>query len=87
MVEFRGTLGGRKDGDGGGFKSLSLLALVPGAGMARKKKVKRFRAVTAVKEMARERVGMPPPTQVVPDRKKRKKEKHKATLEKLLGES
>jgi hypothetical protein len=61
--------------------------LVPGLGMARKKKVKRFRAVTAVKELARERVGMPPPTQVVPDRKKRKKEKHKATLEKLLGEA
>ncbi|MGC2194768.1 MAG: hypothetical protein WA628_08830 [Terriglobales bacterium] len=55
--------------------------------MARKKKIKRFRAVTAVKEMARERIGTPPPTQVVPDRTKRKKEKHKPTLGKLLGES
>jgi hypothetical protein len=55
--------------------------------MAKKKKIKRFRAVTAVKEMARERIGTPPPTQVVPDRKKRKKEKHKPTLGKLLGES
>jgi hypothetical protein len=55
--------------------------------MARKKKIKRFRAVTAVKEMARERIGIPPPTQVVPDRKKRKKEKHRPTLGKLLGES
>jgi hypothetical protein len=53
--------------------------------MARKKKIKRFRAVTAVKEMARERIGTPPPTQVVPDRKKRKKEKHKPTLGRLLN--
>ena len=55
--------------------------------MARKKKVKRFRAVTAVKEMARARIGTPPPTQIVPDRKKRKKEKHKPTLQKLLGDT
>jgi hypothetical protein len=54
--------------------------------MAKKKKVKRFRAVTAVKALARERVGMPPPTQVVPDRKKRKQEKHKTTLKKLMDE-
>lgn len=33
--------------------------------MAKKKKVKRFRAVTAVKELARERVGEPPAGQVV----------------------
>jgi hypothetical protein len=52
--------------------------------MVRKKRIKRFQAVTAVKEMAREHIGTPPPTQVVPDRKKRKKEKHKPTLEKLL---
>jgi hypothetical protein len=55
--------------------------------MAKKKKVKRFRAVTAVKEMARERIGTPRPTQVVPDRKKRKTEKHKATLGRLLGDA
>lgn len=55
--------------------------------MPKKKKSKRFRAVTAVKEMARERIGTPPPTQVVPDRKKRTKEKHKPTLRKLLDES
>jgi hypothetical protein len=54
--------------------------------MAKKKKIRRFRAVTAVKEMARERIGTPPPTQVVPDRKKRQKEKHKPTLGKLLGD-
>jgi hypothetical protein len=54
--------------------------------MPRKKKKKRFRAVTTVKEMARERIGTPPPTQVVPDRKKQKKEKHKPTLGELLEE-
>jgi len=54
--------------------------------MARKKKIKRFRAVTVVKEMAREQIGTPPPTRVVPDRKKRKKEKHKPTLGDLLNE-
>jgi len=55
--------------------------------MVKKKKNKRFRAVTAVKEMARERIGTPPPTQVVPDRTKRKNEKHKPTLGKLLEET
>jgi hypothetical protein len=55
--------------------------------MARKKKKKRFRAVSLVKEMARERIGTPPPTQVVPDRKKRKKEKHKPTFGKMLEEN
>ena len=54
--------------------------------MPRKKKMKRFRAVQAVKELARERIGAPPTEKVVPQ-KKRKAEKHKATLEKLLGEA
>jgi hypothetical protein len=54
--------------------------------MARKKKVKRFRAVTAVKELARERVGAPPAGQIVIEKKK-KPEKHKPTMGKLLGES
>jgi hypothetical protein len=53
--------------------------------MARKKKVKRFQAVQAVKELARERMGAPPAGKVVPHRKK-VPEKHKPTLEKLLGE-
>ena len=54
--------------------------------MARKKKKEIFRAVTAVKALARERIGAPPPEQVVPDRKKKRKsaEKHKPTLGKLL---
>ena len=51
--------------------------------MARKKKPKRFRAVKAVKELARERVGTPPPEKIVIEKKK-KPEKHKPTLEKLL---
>ena len=51
--------------------------------MARKKKPKRFQAVKAVKELARERVGTPPPEKIVIEKKK-KPEKHKPTLEKLL---
>jgi hypothetical protein len=53
--------------------------------MARKNKKKRFRAVTAVKELARERVGSPPAGQIVMEKKK-KPEKHKPTLDKLLRE-
>jgi hypothetical protein len=59
---------------------------VQDAFMAKKKKIRKFRAVTAVKALARERIGTPPPTTVVPDRKKRAQEKHKPTLGKLLGE-
>jgi hypothetical protein len=56
--------------------------------MARKRKVKKFRKVEAVKALARERVGSPPASQVIPDPKKKKtaREKHKPTLAKLLGE-
>jgi hypothetical protein len=56
--------------------------------MARKKKPKPFRAVKAVKELARERIGAPRPEQVAPDRKKRAKvsEKYKPTLGRLLKE-
>jgi hypothetical protein len=53
--------------------------------MARKKKVKQFRAVQAVKELARERVGTPPAEKVVPHKKK-SPAKHKPTLGTLLGE-
>ncbi len=53
--------------------------------MAGKKKAKRFRAVQAVKELARERLGMPPAAKVVPHKKKRP-DKHKPTLGELLGE-
>jgi len=53
--------------------------------MPRKKKTKPFRAVTAVKELARERVGPPPAQKIVPNKKKRP-EKHKPTLRELLEE-
>jgi len=53
--------------------------------MARKNKLKPFRAVKAVKELARERIGAPRPEQIVPDKKKRRStEKHKQTLGDLL---
>ena len=54
--------------------------------MARKKKPKRFTAVKAVKTMAREQIGAPPASRVVPNPKKKKTEKHKPTLAKLLRE-
>jgi hypothetical protein len=53
--------------------------------MARKKKVKRFRAVQAVKELARERMGAPPAGKVVPHKNKQQ-EKHKPTLGRLLND-
>ena len=52
--------------------------------MAKKKKVKKFRAVTAVKALARERIGTPPGTKVLPKKRKAAEEKHKPTLGKLL---
>lgn len=51
--------------------------------MPRKKRKKRFLAVTAVKELARERVGSPPAEKIVIEKKK-KPEKYKPTLGKLL---
>jgi hypothetical protein len=54
--------------------------------MPHKKKAKRFHAVQAVKELARERLGAPPGEKVVPHKNK-KPEKHKPTLGKLLDET
>jgi hypothetical protein len=56
--------------------------------MAKKKRPKPFTAVEAVKTMARELIGAPPPSRVVPDRKKKKKQtqKHKPTLGTFLAE-
>jgi hypothetical protein len=53
---------------------------------SKKKKIKRFSAVQAVKEMSRDRIGTLPVSRVVPDRKKKLEtsKKHKPTLEKLL---
>jgi hypothetical protein len=57
--------------------------------MAKKKKPKKFSAVQAVKEMARERIGPPGTEQVVPDLKKKRQssEKHKPTLGQILQEN
>jgi len=51
--------------------------------MPGRKKLKKFRAVKAVKELARERIGIPPAAKIVPDTRK-KAEKHKPTLERLM---
>ena len=55
--------------------------------MAKRKKSKPFRVVTAVKAMAREVVGAPPVTRRGPNKKKDAAEdsKHKPTLGKLLS--
>lgn len=55
---------------------------------AKRRKKKQFRAVQAVKEAAREQIGAPPPTRVVPDPKKkaRDREKHKPSFGQLLEE-
>ena len=51
--------------------------------MPRKRKKKIFSAAKVVREMARERVGSPKPSRLVPA-KKTKPERHKPTLGKLL---
>ncbi len=51
--------------------------------MPRKRKKKIFSAAKIVREMARERVGSPRPSSLVPGKKK-KAEKYKPTLGKLL---
>jgi hypothetical protein len=50
-----------------------------------KKKQKRFRADKMVREIARERIGAPPASRVVPDRKK-KAQNQKPTTKELLEE-
>jgi hypothetical protein len=57
-----------------------------GESRMKKKKPKPFRAVKAVKSLARERLGAPPPTRRLPDVNKKDKPKHKPTLGKLLSE-
>ncbi len=54
--------------------------------MPRKRKKKVFRAIKVVKAAAREQIGTPAPTRLVPDKKKQATEKHKPTLGKLLAE-
>jgi hypothetical protein len=52
------------------------------------RKPKPFRAASAVKAAAREKIGTPPPTHAEPSTKKRKLKspKHKPTLGKLLAD-
>lgn len=55
--------------------------------MVRRRKKKKFSATKAVKSMARDLIGAPPPTQRIPTLKESRKEsKHKPTLGKLLSE-
>lgn len=53
--------------------------------MPRKRKKKVFSAAKVVREMARERVGSPKPSQLV-KAKTTKPERHKATMGKLLAD-
>ncbi len=53
--------------------------------MPRKRKKKVFSAGKMVREMARERVGSPKPSTLVPGKKKNG-DKHKPTLGKLLSD-
>jgi hypothetical protein len=53
--------------------------------MPKKRKKKKFRAVQAVKELARERLGAPPGQRVVPDlKRKNRQSRQKPKLEDLL---
>jgi len=52
----------------------------------RKKKSKVFRATSAVKSIARDVLGTPPPVRRSENKKRQKKEKYKTTLGKLLSE-
>jgi hypothetical protein len=66
---------------------LSLSAAVVDCSLPKKKKTQRFRATTAVKSMARDVLGTPPPVQRQENTKRDKKPKHKITLSKLLSDS
>lgn len=56
-----------------------LTCLVP-----KKKKLKKFRATTAVKAMARKAIGSPPPVKREENPKRARKEKYKPTISRLL---
>jgi hypothetical protein len=55
--------------------------------MPGKKKVRRFRAATAVKSAARNVIGTPPAVRREEGTKRSKKEKHKPTMGKLLSKA
>jgi hypothetical protein len=52
--------------------------------VARKKKIRKFRATTAVKSLAREVLGTPPPVRRKESVKQVRKPKYKTTLAKML---
>ena len=53
--------------------------------MPKTRRKKTFSSTKAVKSLARERLGAPPPTRRAPDDKKKSAEKHKPTLGKILS--
>ncbi|HWZ44239.1 MAG TPA: hypothetical protein VNW97_12235 [Candidatus Saccharimonadales bacterium] len=53
----------------------------------KKKKIRRFSATTAVKSASRAVLGAPPPVKRLENKKKPKKDKHKATVSKLMAEN
>jgi hypothetical protein len=54
--------------------------------VAKKKKMRRFTATTAVKSLAREVIGTPPPVRKKESAKREKKARHKPTLSKMLSD-
>ncbi len=52
----------------------------------KKKKTRRFSATTAVKSLAREVLGTPPPVRKKESARRVKQAKHKATLGKILSD-
>jgi len=53
----------------------------------KRKKIRKFRATTAVKSAARAVLGSPPPVRREENRKPLTKQKHKDTLGKLLSDA
>lgn len=56
-------------------------------GAMAKKKAKPFRATSVVKAASRAVLGTPPPVQRAENKKRRRKEKHKPNLGKLLADA
>ncbi|HVG92658.1 MAG TPA: hypothetical protein VNB54_14280 [Alphaproteobacteria bacterium] len=55
--------------------------------MAKKKKLKKFSATSAVKAASRAVLGTPRPVQRVENKKQSRKDKHKPSLGKLLADA
>jgi hypothetical protein len=55
--------------------------------MAKKKKLKKFNATSAVKAASRAVLGTPKPVSRVESKKQSKKDKHKPSLAKLLADA